>query len=201
MARKIIVPLGFVPFQADPFPNSREGSLGGGWVLRGGGQTPTPTIFGQDSVQEGGCWAGQPVGSSQVLILLIPAFTLAGGKPMWAEGSGMRCLPLGGVHLPQPGFTGSPEDPSLLAPEGAGGPALLSLGIVLEERGSRALPRRISPPSLQIPASLGTSGKNKPCPAAFARRRGLAGTQAASAERRCGGPRPWGGASGWRESS
>lgn len=75
-----------------------------------------------------------------------PSFYAGWREPVRGTGSGVRCLPRGVMYLPQPGCTGSPEDPQLPAPGGAGGPVLLSLGIALEERGSRATPRRISSP-------------------------------------------------------
>lgn len=205
MAGKITVPLGFVPFQAYPFSNSREGNLGG-WVGAAGlgrGQTPPqPPASGRPPMQEGGCQAGQPTRSSWVLILLIPAFTPAGGKPVWGEGPGVRCLPGGGdVSAPSPVARSPPRTPScrLLGVQGdrCCCPCALPLKSgAAEPRHARSAHHHPPTPPLQIPASLGTSGKNKPCPAAFASRRGLAGTQTASAKRRCGGPRPWGGAAG-----
>lgn len=70
---------------------------------------------------------------------------------MPGKGSGVQCLPCGGMHLSQPGCTGPPEDPRLPAPGAARGLVLPSLGIALEERGSRATPHRISPPPFRSP--------------------------------------------------
>lgn len=57
-------------------------------------------------------------------------------------------FPCGGMSLPQPGWHRTPEQP----------PVPLSRALSLRSGAG-------SPPSPRIPASLGTSGKNKPCEA------------------------------------
>lgn len=91
MAAKIIVPLGFVPFQVDRFLNSQEGSPGRGWVLQccAEDRPLRPPSLARSPMQEGGCQAGHPMQTSRVLILPVPAFTLAAGKPVWDEGFGV----------------------------------------------------------------------------------------------------------------
>lgn len=114
-------------------------------------------------------------------LLLIPAF-------LWLEGTRVgRRLRGGGMPLAR---AGSPSSLSRRVPEAPGPIGAAVPGIVLEHRGPGAAPDR-RPPFASIPASLGTSGKNKPseaagpgrCPSCIRR------TQVQRA-------RPWGGAAG-----
>lgn len=114
--------------------------------MGGGGQSPSPTILRQvPRVQEGGCGTGQPMPSSQALIFLTPAFTLAGGQLVQGTGSGGWYPPHGGMQLPSLGAQDPLNTPGhwLLGVQGDG--RCCTWALSLKSWGSRAVPRRITP--------------------------------------------------------